>query len=147
MQCARQLDGAKQLLAAMDKALQLPGAPERYADALEADRALTDALIRECQQGTLMQGTTAFTRLPAKKKGQEDDPIATETYKQLREEWKELIKSARGLLPAYLPLAEETHQHTQHALRALIGIAERTEQQYFALKKRRNLLTFQTLNT
>ena len=145
MHCKRQLSGAEQLLCAMENALHLPGAPERYFTALEADRALNRTLIRECEDGTLMQGATSFLRLPPKKKGQEDDPLATEKYKQLREEWKELIKSARSLLPAYLPKAEETHQHTLAPLRALIGIAEKCEERYFAYKKKRNLLDFSDL--
>lgn len=143
--CRRQLGGAVQLLEQMDKILSLPGAPQRYLDTLSADRELTRMLLDACDDGTLTDGSIQFARLPVKKKGTEDDPVIVEQYKEVRESWKKCLKDARSLLPAHLPTAQETYERTLPALRALISLVEKSEQRYYAYKKRRNLLDFSDL--
>ena len=143
--CRQQLGGAGQLLAQMNHTLNLPGAPLHYQETFQADEELTRMLIASCENGTLTDGPTAFTKLSAKRKTQDTDPAVIDLYKRQRDEWKKVIKDARALLPANLDVAEETYAYTLPPLRALIKLVQRAENRYFELKKRRNLLDFSDL--
>ena len=143
--CRAQLAGAAELIPEMEKLLNLPGGPSRYAPALEADRAMTEQLLDEAEKGVLTGGKTAFFRLSTKKAAPEEDPDAAARFKDLREEWKKRVSEARKILPVSEDRAEEDLRHTLPALRALCGLARKIDEKYFSAKQARNFLDYSDL--
>lgn len=143
--CAQALEGARELLPAMEALLNQGDGPLRYAPALEKDIALTLHLIHSAREGQLKGGKTTFDRLSTKKAGAEEDPDKAESYKALREEWKERIKEARGLLPEDTEEAETELRHTLPALRALCKLTKKLHEAYGWFKQQRNLLDYHDL--
>ena len=97
--CADQLEGAAELLPALEQILHQGDGPARYAPALECDQALTEQLLLDARAGKLRGGKTAFARLSTKKAGPEESPESAARFKALREEWKKRVQLARDLLP------------------------------------------------
>ena len=143
--CRAQLDGAAELMPEMEKLMNLPDAPDRYAPAFEADLALTRQLLAESEEGALTGGKTAFARLSTKKASPTENPEVAERFKALREEWKDRITEARKLLPESAEGAEQELRHTLPALRALCGLAEKMNGRFFELKQRKNYLDYNDL--
>ena len=140
--CLSRLRGAEELLPEMERILSRAGGPARYAPCLEADAALTAALLRSAREGTLTGGKTGFERLSTKKAGPEEDPDSAERYKALRAEWKDRIEKARSLLPADEEKAAAALRHALPPLRALVALTRAMDETYFALKQRRNYLDY-----
>ena len=140
--CRSQLEGAAELLPAMESILSRGDGPARYAPALEADAALTRQLLQSADAGELTGGKTSFARLSTKKPAPEESPEAAEQFKALREEWKSRVTAARALLPERLESAGEELRHTLPALRALVSLTHRMADRYFALKQARNYLDY-----
>ena len=143
--CLQQLEGARELLPRMEHLLSRADGPHRYESSFLKDAALTAHLIDAAREGSLQGGKTTFDRLSTKKAAPEESPEKAEEYKALREEWKEKIKEARGLLPMEAEGAQADLQHTQAPLRALCRMAESMHEKFSALKKRKNYLDYNDL--
>lgn len=143
--CVRQLEGARELLPRMQQLLNAGDGPLRYASTFEKDAALTAHLIDAAKEGVLRGGKTTFDRLSTKKAGPEEDPLKTEEYKALREEWKEKVKAARDLMPESLEKAEKDLAHTLPALRALCAMTKKLHEKYWTFKQQKNLLDYSDL--
>lgn len=136
------LRGAEEILPQMERILSRADGPSRYAPCLEADIALTKALLEAAREGALRGGKTAYARLSTKRAAPEENPDAAEQFKALRAEWKEKIEAARALLPADEAQAEEALRHTLKPLRALAELTRAMDEKYFALKQSRNYLDY-----
>ncbi|MBE5786335.1 MAG: helicase-exonuclease AddAB subunit AddA [Clostridiales bacterium] len=143
--CARQLEGARELLPAMEALLNQPGGPERYLPALDADIGLTHTLLEAAREGRLAACDTSFARLSTKKAAPDESPEVAMKYKALREEWKNRIKAARGMLAQNEARAEGDMIHTLPALKALCGLTEKMAGLYFSLKQKKNYLDYSDL--
>ena len=144
-QCRLSLAGAREQVERMEALLRLPGAPLRYENTLSLDRELTRAMEEACEAGRLTGGKTEFPRLPTSRRGEGETEEMTRRYKALREGWKKIITDMRADAPADMDAARRDLDHTLPALRALIGLCEKTEKAYAGLKRRRNLLDFTDL--
>ena len=143
--CVQQLEGAAELLNDMEALVRCPDGPDRYQAIYERDAALTAQLLEEANQGTLTGGKTAFDRLSTRKAGPGENPDVTEQYKQLREEWKDRVNSARAALPVSTEKAEADLRHALPPLRALCGLAKRMHERYYELKQQKNFLDYSDL--
>ena len=143
--CVQQLEGAAELLNDMEALVRRPDGPDRYQAIYERDAALTAQLLEEANQGTLTGGKTAFDRLSTRKAGPGENPDVTEQYKQLREEWKDRVNSARAALPVSTEKAEADLRHALPPLRALCGLAKRMHERYYELKQQKNFLDYSDL--
>ncbi len=139
------LTGAAERMEQMERLSHRAGFPERYEETVEMDAVLTSRLLSDAREGRLAGGGTEFARLSRKKGQPEDDPDVMEQYKSLREEWKECIRAARGLLPSEPEQARREINHTLPALRALFGLTRRVMDEYFNLKQQRNYLDYSDL--
>ena len=143
--CQSQLAGAAELLPEMQRVMALPGAPDRYLPALQADGAMMDQLLSQAAAGALTGGKTAFARLSTKKAAPEEDPEVCNQYKALRDEWKKRVNDARGLLPETPDKAEADLRHALPALGALCRLTRLIHDRYYELKQRKNLLDYSDL--
>ena len=143
--CRLKLEGAKELLPDMENILSQGAGPARYADAYEKDCQLMDELLAAARQGALTGAVPAFAALSRKKPGPEEDPGLTESYKALRDEWKDRIREALSRLPADKSQAESDLIHTLPALRALMGLIRQMAENYFDYKQRKNYLDYSDL--
>ncbi|MBQ4075022.1 MAG: UvrD-helicase domain-containing protein [Clostridia bacterium] len=143
--CENALEGARELLPEMERILHQGDGPVRYASTYEKDAALTLHLIASAGEGTLRGGKTAFDRLSTKKAGPEESPEKAEEYKALREEWKDRIKAARGLLPEDPEKERADLAHTLPPLRALLSMVKKMHDLYQALKQQKNDLDYHDL--
>ena len=143
--CADQLEGAAELLPALEQILHQGDGPARYAPALECDQALTEQLLLDARAGKLRGGKTAFARLSTKKAGPEESPESAARFKALREEWKKRVQLARDLLPQDEARAEADLRHTLPPLRALLSLTQKMDERFFALKQQKNYLDYSDL--
>ena len=143
--CAHHLEGAYELLDEMEKLLQRPDGPSRYAPMFDSDSAITAKLMEDAKNGTITGGKTSCDRLSTKKAPANEDPALAERYKALRKEWKERVDKARGLLPTDAEQAEKDVRHTLPALRALLGLTKKLHERYFSFKQAKNYLDYNDL--
>ena len=143
--CRTLLEGAAELLPEMEALVNHPNGPDRYAPALEKDRAMTEQLLSQAENGTVTGGKTSFERLSTKKAAASEDPEITARFKALRDDWKDRVSDARALLPEDEERAESDVAHTLPGLRALWRLTEKMHRRYFELKQRRNYLDYSDL--
>ena len=143
--CLSQLEGARELMPEMEGILNQGGGPQRYAPAFEADAGLMHTLLENAKAGILAGGKTTFARLSTKKAPAEEKPELAEAYKELRNQWKERIQAARGLLPENMEAARDTLSHPMPALRALCRLTKAMGERYFAYKQNKNYLDYSDL--
>ena len=139
------LTGAEEMMNRMEQMAGQFGFPEKYMPTVELDGQLTRRMIQDARQGTAAGGDIAFARLSSKKGQPTDDPELTERYRACRDEWKQRMKDARGLLPGDMERARADIAHTLPALRAVFALAKRSMEVYFELKQKRNYLDYSDL--
>ncbi len=125
----------------MERLLALPGAPIRYADALQSDRELCDQLLSAKD----LCGLVPSFRSLGRKAPPEEDPEITARYRALRDDFKEAVRKAAALFPASREEMEKAHALSREPLEGLIGLCEKADRAFREKKQRRNRLDFTDL--
>ncbi len=144
-ECLLSLEDARQMLSECERALSLPGAPERYEKTLMADRILMNEWLNAARAGTLSGAPPAFAALSNARRGEGESEEAAALYKALREAWKNKVRAAIALLPADREDAARRVSLAAPALRALFSLTLQFRARYFALKQMKNLLDYADL--
>ncbi len=134
--------GAGILLADMDKLLSAPGAPHRYRETYDRDCLLIRTMTSASRE---KPSDLAFARLSAKRPAEDEDPLVTEQYKALRDQWKTLIRSAFDLLPADQEAANRISDLSARFSLLIESIADTADQLFMQYKLGLNILDFNDL--
>ncbi len=141
----RQLNAAKRTLDGCAEALRNPLTPQRYEKVWEADAALLNEYTALAQQGLLRGGNARFMSLPRGKKTDVDDETAKQAYTDLRDRWKDQVKTAVSLLPTDDRQAVEDDREARRLASGLIALVKEIDARFQSLKRDRNVLDYQDL--
>ena len=136
------LEGARQLCDQCLRIAEQPGGPDYLGPTIENDRILVESLSEAVRAGEMLGGETKFPPRPRAPKGGEYDTALVEQCVELRENVKELVKTARSMLPEDLEEARREVAATLPALRALINMVWAMDARYAKYKEERNLLDY-----
>ena len=130
------------------EALDTPGCPDNYAQALEKDLQALSEMRAIDDYDPLMRAIQDFKPAAARggRRKEEPDPDALERVKQLRTQIKEGIKGAR-MLKHPLPGALDDARALSEQIRALGALAVRVRERFEEKKAEQSGLTYSDLET